>query len=775
MVENKSFGQQVKWYRCQIGITQSKLAELTGYSISAIRKIEVGLRHPSTRPEMLEKFAVGLRIPPSERQAFFDLAKPPQLPHLLLTDSYPSNLPAPLTSLIGREQNLATLCDILRNTQVRLLTLTGPGGIGKTQLALRIAEDLVDAFKEGVFFVALASLTDPALLIPALMQTLEIREIEGQPQLESLKSHLRPRQLLLLLDNFEQISPAAPLVAQLLSAAPQLKVLITSRNRLQLYGEQEFEVPPLPLPDLEQKPSLAELEQSPAVRLFVERSQTVKPEFTLTTENAAAIAKICIHLDGLPLAIELAAARSKLFSPAAFLKRLENRLNTLVSGPCDLPDRHRSLRAMLDWSYNLLKPAEQLLFARLAVFVGGCTIETAEAICADIAGQTQDVLNVIVSLLDKSLLWHKDQPGGEVRVGMLEIIREYARERLEESGEANILRKRHAQHYLELAEEAELKLMGPDQAPWVERLESELDNIRAALQWALQQPGEDTALRLSTALYQFWQGQGLLSEGRKWLEAALSSSINASDLLAAKAYRAAGAIALYQGDYKWSTRFQEEGLKLLRKVDDKPGIAKAINNLGTIEMHQGHHERAAEFYQESLAIWKELDNIPTVAIILYNLGTLALYQRDYEQATLLLEESQQKSQEAGNKLLLAYILTALGHVLLGQAHYEQAENRIKEGLRIHQELQEKESVPWSLEGMAAVAELQGDWERAARLWGAAEGLRESVGAPTPLAEKEYYQMLLSATHSRLTAPEWAAAWDTGRAMSLEQAIAYALE
>ncbi|HZG68439.1 MAG TPA: BTAD domain-containing putative transcriptional regulator, partial [Herpetosiphonaceae bacterium] len=439
----------------------------------------------------------------------------------------PHNLPAQTTPLVGREADLARLSDLLLQPAHRLITLTGPGGIGKTRLALQAA-DVLDDFDDGVCFVALAPVVDPALVIPAVAQALGVQESSGQPLLASVKVHLRARQLLLVLDNFEQVSAAAPVIAELLGAAPQLTVLVTSRAVLRLYGEHEFPVPPLILPDMQHLPELPDLPQYGAVRLFVERAQAVCPDFAITDETAPAVAAICHRLDGLPLAIELAAARIRLLPPQTMLQRLESPLKLLTGGPADHSARHQTLRATIDWSYHLLSAGEQQLLARLAVFVGGWTLEAAETICGAGGTLPVDPLDGLEALVAKSLV-HRQQAGtggtaGTPRFRMLEMIREYAYEHLVASGEVATLQRRHAEHYLALAEAAErARQQGSQQAIWLERLEAEHDNLRAVLHWALDQREAVLALRLGTALETFWDSHGHLTEGRQWLEAALEA------------------------------------------------------------------------------------------------------------------------------------------------------------------------------------------------------------------------------------------------------------
>ncbi|TMC88278.1 MAG: hypothetical protein E6J22_16015, partial [Chloroflexi bacterium] len=441
------------------------------------------------------------------------------------------NLPSQLTPLIGREQERQAVCTLLRRPGVRLVTLTGTGGVGKTRLSLQVATDLLDDFCDGVCFIQLAPVSDPELVVATITRTLGIKEVGERSLLDLLTSYLQDKHLLLLPDNFEQVLPAAPQLSNLLAACPHVKVLVTSRAVLHVHGEHEYPVPPLALPDLSHLPESETISQYASVALFLERARAARPNFTMTAVNSRTIAEICVRLDGLPLAIELAGARINLLPPQALLTRLEHRLDVLTSGPQDVPARQQTLRNMLAWSYDLLDAAEQRLFRRLSIFVGGCTLEAVEGLYQALGEMPAYVLDGVASLIDKSLLRQTDQEGEEPRLVMLETIREYGLECLTATGEMEITRQAHAAHYLSLAEEAELELGGPQQASRLEQLEREHDNLRAALQWVIEQAGKDDsgqravnrgemALRLAGALRSFWVAHGHISEGRHFLERA---------------------------------------------------------------------------------------------------------------------------------------------------------------------------------------------------------------------------------------------------------------
>src|SRR5215213_6950778 len=507
---------------------------------------------------------------------------PSEFPPLRTLDAYRNNLPLQPTPLVGREKEVSEVCDLLQRGETRLLTLTGPGGIGKTRLALQAAADLLDDFPDGTFFAPLAALTEAELFFPAVAETLEVRETAEQSLDETLKDYLHERRLFLLLDNFEQVLGAAPAVTELLAGAPGLKVLATSRAPLGLYGEHEFPVPPLTLPDLRHPPPLERLTQYEAVGLFVERARAVKPDYSINNESAPAVAEICVRLDGLPLPIELAAARIKMLPPKAMLQRLSSRLKLLTGGARDLPERQRTLRATIEWSFALLDEGEQLLFARLAVFSGGRTLEAIEAICDAEGDLPMDAFDGVSSLVDKSLLAQEEGPNGEPRFVMLETVHEFAREKLGESEEAEEIKRLHAEYFLTLAEEANPELKGANQRQWLERLEAENDNMRAALSWASQRDEAGVAMRLGGALWRFWSVRGYYSEGRRWLEAALAMDGRVSPGSRAMALAGAGSLASVQGDFDRAKEACEEGLELLAHEEASEAKLKLLESLGWV-------------------------------------------------------------------------------------------------------------------------------------------------------------------------------------------------
>lgn len=682
------------------------------------------------------------------------------------------NLPAPTTSLIGRQAESSALCQKLLSPEVRWLTLTGPGGTGKTRLALQVATKLVEQFGDGVFLVPLAPIQSPELVGPTIAEVLGVRETGDGHVLELLKEFVQDKHLLLVLDNFEHLIPAAPVVTDLLTTAPRLKTMVTSRTLLRMYGEYNYPVPPLSVPDLHEMPLPEQLLEYESCQLFVERARAIKPDFVVTSDNARAIIEICARLDGLPLAIELAAAWIGVLPPQKMLAQLGSRLQFLTRGARNLPDRQQTLRRTIDWSYELLDPTEQVLFGRLAVFADSWTIEAAGAV-GTITGPV-DVLNELEAFVDKSLV-KQFEHAGEPRFMMLETIREYARERLSHSGEASLIQHMHASYYLRLAEAMAPALRAKDQETWLEELEIEHDNLRAALRWARDNRDVETGLRLVGVLWRFWETRGHVTEGRQYLEEVLSHSQGAAPALRAEAHTGAGTMAWHQRDYRQAIAHHQAALSLYQGLGDQSGVAFALNNLGVQAMDQGDHERAAEFLEQSLRLAQALG---AKAIMLYprhNLGTMAKRQKNYERAAILYEENLVLCRELGDPWLTAITLGDLGVVSRNLGDYERARRYFKESLILSRRIDDKEHFAEWLEGYAGLAAVQARPERAARLWGAAEALRETIGVPLALDEQGEYERNVAMTRNVLGEVAFASAWTMGRSMPLERVVIYALE
>ncbi len=730
---------------------------------------------------------------------------PADFPPLRTLDAHANNLPVQPTPFIGREQEVQECLQLLCRDEVRLLTLTGPGGIGKTRLALQVAAQLSEVFPDGLYFVNLAPLHDPGFVVPTIAQALDLHELAEQPLLDLVKAFLREKQLLLLLDNFEQVVSAALQVAELLAACPQLKMLVTSRMALHVQAEQEVAVPPLCVPDPRHLPEVVALAQYDALALFIQRAQAVKPAFQLSHANARAVAEICRHLEGLPLAIELAAARLKLLPPQALLARLTPRLTLLSSGARDVPERQQTLRNTIAWSYQLLDVEVQRLFRRLSVFVGGCTLQAIEAMGAALDGEAGGVFEGVACLLDQSLLQQTESEGEEPRLVMLETIREYAWECLESLGERETTCQAHAEYYVALAEKAEPELAGPQQAVWLERFEREYDNLRAALQWLLERAGEEEArqrqelaLRLGAALRWFWLRRGHYREGRDFLERALAGSTAVAGPLQVKALQAAAHLAFEQGDLDRAEALfeeclprcrdlgdtagmalslgpislNEEALALFREVGNSEGVTWSLFGLAKVLFSsQGDPATGRALLEEALALSREVGHKESISWALADLGEVVLQQGDAVKARSRLQESLGLAREIGKKEYMATSLRLLARVATFEEDYPAARALYEESLAIGRQVSHNLDIPSSLEGLAEVVAMQGEPAWAARLWGTAQALRQARGTPLPPVYAADYDRAVAAARSQLGEQAFAAAWAQGRTMTPEQALA----
>ena len=677
------------------------------------------------------------------------------------------NLPAAVAELVGRQLELAAVTGLLRQPDVRLVTLTGPGGTGKTRLALAAAHELAGGLPDGGIFVDLAPLDDPGDVVAAVAHALSVGETRGSA-VEGVKEVLRERSLVLVLDNFERVVDAAPVVSELLAAAPGLQVLATSRSALRLYGEHEYPVPPLRVPSRDDLRMLESLARNEAVSLFVARAQAVRHDFRLAPGNAAAVAEICVALDGLPLALELAAARCRQLSPETLAERLGERLDVLTGGPRDRPVRQQTMRATIEWSYELLEASERELFAALGVFAGGFTLAAAAAVCGAAAEEVE-------ALAERSLL-QRDEPDGSLRFRMLETVRELALELLEADPGADDVRRRHADHFAALAEEAGAALwdpvQGPERAVWLHRLELDYGNLRAALAWADQEDSE-TQLRIAAALFDFWFNRSYFEEGRAWLERVLAHG-GAATPLRAKALHSAGYLALAQGDYAACDALGEQSLELYRALDDREGIGRTVHLLGHSAAWQQQYGRAMALAEESLALARELGHARGIIVSLGQAGALFVEGGDHDRAAALLDEAQHLARTHGDEMAQASLYLTQSTLAAARGDYEAASRRAVESVRIFQAYGTTAEVAGGLHQLALVSEAEGRPERAARLFGAADALRETTGTPLSPSEAVVYEQAVERASASLGDAAFAAARAAGRALPLEEAIALAV-
>ena len=731
-----------------------------------------------------------------------------------------SGLPVPGTSLVGRDAEVDRAKQIVLMESVGLVTFTGPGGTGKTRLALQVAHELKDAFGGGVFFVSLSGIADPHLVPEAVAQAFGVRPSPQRSPLDGIRAHLahgvRTSPTLLLLDSFEHLIGAVPFVIDLLKIPAPLKILVTSREPLRLSEEHEVPVPPLPRPDPSRLAAVEALAQNPAVVLFAERARASKPDFMLTGENVRVIAEICNRLDGLPLAIELAAARIKTLPPAAMVARLGSRLQILTGGARDLPERQQTLRGAIAWSHDLLNEAEQRLFRRMSVFIGGCTFEAVEAVADARQDLGVDVFDGGESLVHKSLLQLSEQPDGDARLAMMETVREYGLERLAESGEEAATRKAHAAYYLVLVEEAAAAIEGADQPLWLDRLDRDRDNLRAAIDWLIRSKDADWGLRLGSALLRYWELRELFAEGRARLSALLAIPGAAAPSSArAKALFAAGVLAAVQRDYRAQRPFFDESLQIFRGLGDRRGAAVVSNALAVLCKQQGDLDQARRVFEETCELWRDLDDGPAHARALSNIANILKEQGDLDQALQRHEEALALFRRLGDEAGAAWSLRYLGDIAhdrhdsrLAELMYQQALAAFKamddawgtgsllidlgclalgsretaKGLDLFRQAAEafqqlggyKRGLARVLEGFAHAAALTGNAARAIRLAGAAAALRKATGTPLTPTEQQRVVSGLEPAHAALSHVEQSRAWIEGWTMTLEQAIEYGM-
>lgn len=817
-----SFGGWLKRRRRGLGMTQLELGKKTGYSGETIRKVEADVVRPSR--QMADVLAEALDIPPEDRARFVRFARDEGAVETLALPSetaysppsssgHPAhNLPIPPTPLIGRKREMARVSDLLSRDDVHLVTLTGPGGTGKTRLALEAASVLSDRFEEGAFFVDLAPIRDSSLVVPTIAHVLDVPLQAGRSHLDTLKDYLRQKHLLLVLDNFEQVVAAAPFLADLLSVSARLKMLVTSREVLNLRGEHDIPVPPLSTPDPESLSSLELLMEYEAVRLFRDRAQAVVANFEVTSQNASAVAGICYRLDGLPLAIELAAARVRVLSPQAMLQRLDSRLALLRAGKRDLSDRQKTLRNTIEWSYDLLNEEEQRQLRGLAVFAGGWTLEAAETICVSDGDASLDVLDGLDSLVSKSLVDVQGNTDGKSRFTMLQVVQEFTLEKLsQDEALQSVVSQRHALFYLNLAERAEPQLHAADQIRWLDQLELEHNNFRQVFDWAIKRRAADIACRLANSLAWFWSIRGHGIEGCGRLKEILS--LEPAPVLKAKALHRLGSLDRERGNFAAARAEMEESLTLSREVDDAASAAYALDELAVIARNagdfssavslynqalplfrasgdqwgltratrglataiycQGDNAASWELYVASLAEWRSMGDLWGIGLALNDLGEVRRCQGDYEEADRYYAESLAVYRALRMKRNIAILLHNLGYVAEHSGAYEAAQTYIREALSLAWEIGDYQTVALTLLALAGAMQPTDEAERAVRLMAAGATLTAKLGGGLVPADQAEYDQILGRARAELSVEAFERAWAEGEAWTPARAVAYA--
>lgn len=776
----------------------------------------VSYKYFSTVEELQQSIENDLVIMLAER---FELSELQVEPFIAETKATPHNLPAQVTSFIGREESMNAISEIFQQQDVRLLTLTGPGGTGKTRLALEVAKQWIGQYEDGVYYVELAEAREPELVVSKIAQALGVREGGSISLLESLKRYLRDKRILLLLDNFEQVIAAAPMVSELLESAQGLHVLVTSRSMLNLRGEVEYRVPPLDLPQGASEQDVESLLQCESVRMFLDRAKASNPGFSIGSDNAEAIVEICRRLDGLPLALELAAAKIKILAPGAMTSMLSSRLDLLTGGARDLPERQQTLRNTLEWSVNLLDDAGKALFARLGVFVGGFSLEAAKTVCT-LEGQKsadQDVYESLVLLLNSSLLQMGDYDSLGPRFRMLETIREYALKLLTEAGEVDELRERHAQYFAGRLYEIGFKFGSREADYWLDWVQSEHDNLRATLAWYLPNAaGHAVAVRLLASMIWFWYRRGFLIEGREWCDRFLKSpTVETQRESKGMAILCSGAMAMWQGDLKNALAFIEEAVDIVRVFEDPLSIASGLLFYGTVLVNKGEDEKAFPHLQEALSLFEQLDMQWYQAITLVHLGNAALgaadpskaekylveahaigqevgenwltslilnnygevarVQGEYQRARDFYNESESLLREMGDKGDLARLVHNLGYVDLHMGDQERAESQFHESLMMFRKLSNQRGMSECMAAWAGLWIESGHFADAATLLGAAEAQLTATGGTWWPADRNEIQRNLEILKDRLGEEELAAAWNSGQGMKMDEALTFVLD
>ena len=739
-------------------------------------------------------------------------------------ESVASNLPAQISSYVGRKREIREIKELL--IENRLVTLTGAGGSGKTRLALQVAEELQGIYPDGVWLIELANIREASLVIPTIATVLGITEKTNTALIEIVKRNLSHKHLMLLIDNLEHLLDSAPLISELLAAAPQLSVLGTSREYLHIYGEQEYTVQPLSLPDPNNSGNVEELRKAEAIALFIQRARAVNPNLTLDEEALQHLTQICVRLDGLPLAIELCAPMVKIFPLSVIAKRIENNLDSIPEGPRDLPARQQMLIKTLQWSRDLLSDDEKHLFERLAIFSGGGTLEAVEAICAD--GISGDIGNLISELVNKNMVLAQEQLDGEIHFGMLKTIRQFNQNHLEKENRLESLSRLHAEYYTHLAQKTAPKLSAADQVRWLDMLEVEHDNLRAALDWCQTEKGTaELGLNLAGSLELFWAIRGYFQEGRERLSTALSrpSAMEQTEARA-KALHAEAHLAYMQGDYplvrerleeslsiyrglgspgkhgtatvlitlgdkqtevgeyESASKLMKEALEIMRELQDMKGVARALWQLGACEVRPGNYIQARQYFDEALPLLRQIGDSSNTAIALSGLAEIAIRQGNYEHATILEEESLAMRREMDEPWGIGVSLGNFAWIALREDNLEQAEKLLRESLTLRRELEDRGGCAWCLEKLAEISLIVGQQEsykysdepfqRAAKLFGAAEAIRAPVDSAIDLVDIPEYERQIDKVRSYLDENMFTLVWDEGHSLTMEQAVDFAL-
>lgn len=689
-----------------------------------------------------------------------------EFPALVTLDTQRTNLPSQATPFIGRQRELAALTDLLRRDDVRLVTLTGPGGIGKTRLSLQVAADLIDEFEDGAFFVELAPITDSDKVLTAIASTLGVNESGDESLLDTLTRSLYKKHLLLVIDNFEHVIAAAPVAGDLIATTPNLKVITSSRELLRVYGEHEYPVPPLGLPDDTKQQTVAVVSQYEAVKLFIHRATAAQSDFEITEENAPAIAEICTRLEGLPLAIELAAARVRLFEPEELLARLANSLKTLTGGARNLPRRQQTIRNAIEWSYDLLDANEQVLFARLSVFQGGRSIEAAEAVCGP--GLDLDVLDGLESLLNKSLLRREKGPGGDVRFVMLETIYAYAGEQLAASNEEENLRQRHANYFADLAQRANITLTGGAEKNWVNRLTADYENLSKALEWTLGGGDVATGLRLVDALGGYWRVKSMLQEGKRWVWLALDVAGDKSEHMQSRLYSSAAFFAYSLHDGAECRRLYRAALEIEQRLGNQSEVARMLISLGATS--DAIEDTDLESTKKGLALAREIGDKDMIAFGLNILGEIYRMLDDYPAALQAYQECLPLTRETGNQMREGMILANLGIVAFNMDNFEEARMHTKEAYQLSLEVDNKYVILDGLTLNGGILANLGQPERGIRLMGAGEAQLAAHGSSRQPGDQHEIDKLVALARQQVDGATFDRLWVEGEALSLEEAI-----